>query len=157
MADPPESKELELKSPDVLAAAVQPTNEERHDSPSDSDDKELRIHEKSRNDEDDDGDFDAIKGEDKNNRLNITKSVATDASVATGAPSTVQPPQAKPWYKQRNPLLWGGIPPVPKERSVSREYSAGFFSKLTFQWMTPLMTVCTNSPKIGIDSPVPSL
>ena len=40
-----------------------------------------------------------------------------------------------------NPLRWGGIPKVPDERLVSREYQAGFFSKLTFQWMTPLMSV----------------
>ena len=33
-------------------------------------------------------------------------------------------------------------PPVPEERTASREKKAGLLSKLTFQWMSPLMTVC---------------
>ncbi|KAL9112429.1 MAG: hypothetical protein Q9227_003271 [Pyrenula ochraceoflavens] len=49
--------------------------------------------------------------------------------------------QQKPWYKKLNPLKRRKKPPVPAERSVSREYSAGFLSLLTFQWMNPLMTV----------------
>jgi ATP-binding cassette subfamily C (CFTR/MRP) protein 1 len=49
----------------------------------------------------------------------------------------------KKWYKKMNPLKWGEKPPVPETRLPSREYSAGFFSRLTFQWMAPLMTVCT--------------
>lgn len=47
----------------------------------------------------------------------------------------------KPWYRKTNPLKWGKKPPVPETRLPSREYSAGFFSRLTFQWMAPLMTV----------------
>ncbi|KAG8405028.1 ATP-binding cassette transporter yor1 [Metarhizium acridum] len=114
------------------AAAIQPSNEERHDAPSDPSDS----------DEKHDDDTDDIAQAASPNRLDVTKSVATDVSDATGAPSTGQPPpaKAKPWYRQINPLRWGGVPPVPKERIVSREYTAGFFSKLTFQWMTPLMT-----------------
>ncbi|KJK74072.1 Oligomycin resistance ATP-dependent permease YOR1 [Metarhizium anisopliae BRIP 53293] len=134
MADPPEGKELELKSPDAAAAAaIQPSNEERHDAPSDpsdSDNKELATGEKH------DGDTDDIAMAASPHRLDVTKSVATDASYATSPPAT----KARPWYRQVNPLRWGGVPPVPKERIVSREYTAGFFSKLTFQWMTPLMT-----------------
>lgn len=71
-----------------------------------------------------------------------TKSSATDASATSAAasgPGLRQEP--KPWYKKLNPLRWGGIPPVPAERTVSREYKAGFFSVLTFQWMAPLMNV----------------
>lgn len=70
--------------------------------------------------------------------LAATKSYATDASVTTSA--AVQYAE-KSWYKKLNPMRWGPIPEVPKERIVSREYQAGFFSKLTFQWMNPLMTV----------------
>jgi ATP-binding cassette subfamily C (CFTR/MRP) protein 1 len=33
-------------------------------------------------------------------------------------------------------------PPVPEERGVSREYTASFWSRLTWQWVTPLMAVC---------------
>lgn len=47
----------------------------------------------------------------------------------------------KPWYKRLNPLRRGPPPPVPKERTVSREYGASFFSMLTFQWIAPLMVV----------------
>jgi ATP-binding cassette, subfamily C (CFTR/MRP), member 1 len=47
----------------------------------------------------------------------------------------------KKWYRRLNPLRWGPMPPVPKERQVSRETNAGFWSKLTFQWMAPLMRV----------------
>jgi ATP-binding cassette subfamily C (CFTR/MRP) protein 1 len=46
------------------------------------------------------------------------------------------------WYKKANPLRWGAKPPLPKTREVSREYNAGFFSRLTFHWISPLMTVC---------------
>jgi ATP-binding cassette subfamily C (CFTR/MRP) protein 1 len=48
----------------------------------------------------------------------------------------------KKWYKRANPLKWGTKPEVPKTREVSPEYHAGFFSRLTFQWMAPIMTVC---------------
>jgi len=47
----------------------------------------------------------------------------------------------KKWYKKLNPLKWGPKPPVPEIRIVSREYNASIFSRLTFQWMAPLMTV----------------
>ncbi len=56
--------------------------------------------------------------------------------------STDQTWAKKAWYKRLNPLKSSRKPPVPKERSVSREYGASFFSLLTFQWMAPLMRVC---------------
>ncbi|KAH8664304.1 P-loop containing nucleoside triphosphate hydrolase protein [Xylariales sp. PMI_506] len=69
-----------------------------------------------------------------------TQSHATDASGITRTTTrTSVPAKSKPWYKQPNPLRWGKIPPVPQERAPSREYSAGFFSRLTFQWMAPFM------------------
>jgi ATP-binding cassette subfamily C (CFTR/MRP) protein 1 len=71
--------------------------------------------------------------------LAATRSHATDASVATTTAAARY--AEKPWYKKVNPMRWGPIPEVPKERIVSREYQAGFFSKLTFQWVNPLMTV----------------
>lgn len=52
----------------------------------------------------------------------------------------------KKWYKKMNPLKWGSKPPVPESRSPSREYSAGIFSRLTFQWMSPLMVVGYKRP-----------
>ena len=69
-----------------------------------------------------------------------TTSTAISVSTATTR-TTVQPKKKKVWYKRLNPLKWGDKPPVPKERTVSREYGASFLSMLTFQWMAPLMTV----------------
>ncbi|KAF2708545.1 P-loop containing nucleoside triphosphate hydrolase protein [Pleomassaria siparia CBS 279.74] len=52
----------------------------------------------------------------------------------------------KTWYKRLNPLKRSRKPPVPAERAVSREYQADWFSRLTFQWMAPLMTVGYQRP-----------
>jgi len=82
-----------------------------------------------------------VHGDSTRAELKLTKSYATDTSAATGvttAPSQHKDPR---WYKNLNPLRWGSIPPVPKERTPSKEYKAGFFSLLTFQWMSSLMTV----------------
>ncbi|KAB5563095.1 P-loop containing nucleoside triphosphate hydrolase protein [Coniochaeta sp. 2T2.1] len=73
-------------------------------------------------------------------RLKRTKSSVTDASVTTAATSRHPERDSKPWYKTPNPLRWGKIPPIPKERDVCPEYNAGFFSLLFFGWMGPLMT-----------------
>ncbi|KAJ5287805.1 hypothetical protein N7478_003491 [Penicillium angulare] len=51
------------------------------------------------------------------------------------------PKKKQKWYNRLNPVRWQTPPPVPEERSVSREYGAGFFSIITFQWMSPLMNV----------------
>ena len=68
---------------------------------------------------------------------------ATETSVATsGEPVLVK----KPWYRQPNPLRWGGIPPVPDERRVSKEATAGFLSRATFQWMAPVMVAGYKRP-----------
>jgi ATP-binding cassette, subfamily C (CFTR/MRP), member 1 len=49
--------------------------------------------------------------------------------------------------KSWNPLK-RNPPPVPEERLPSAEFSAGWFSRLTFQWMNPLMTVRAAFPTI---------
>lgn len=51
------------------------------------------------------------------------------------------PKRRRPWYQSANPLRWRPAPDAPTEPLVSPEYEAGFLSKLTFQWMTPLMSV----------------
>ncbi|PTB42046.1 hypothetical protein M441DRAFT_190301 [Trichoderma asperellum CBS 433.97] len=76
--------------------------------------------------------------------LAATRSYATDASVATTSAAVRY--AERPWYKKLNPMRWGAIPEIPKERIVSREYQAGFFSRLTFQWMNPLMTAGYKRP-----------
>ncbi|KAJ3569157.1 hypothetical protein NPX13_g6177 [Xylaria arbuscula] len=80
--------------------------------------------------------------------LKRTASHVTDASTLTRTTTRASVPTTppKPWYKTPNPLRWGSIPPVPKERQESAEARAGFFSRLTFQWMAPLMNVGYKRP-----------
>ncbi|KAL1852204.1 ATP-binding cassette transporter yor1 [Paecilomyces lecythidis] len=62
-------------------------------------------------------------------------------SDGTEAPSDIKPKKGRKWYQLLNPLRLQKIPPVPSERTVSREYRANFLSVITFQWMWPLMNV----------------
>ncbi|KAK5096599.1 ATP-binding cassette transporter yor1 [Lithohypha guttulata] len=64
----------------------------------------------------------------------------TEATEITTTASKSQEPEKQSWHHRINPLRRGKPPPIPKERIVSREYNAGFFSILTFQWVNPLMT-----------------
>lgn len=69
---------------------------------------------------------------------NITSDDDDDGASNTTKKST----RRKRWYQRGlNPLKWESPPPVPKERTVSREYGASFLSRLTFQWMSPAMAV----------------
>ncbi|KAL8717262.1 MAG: hypothetical protein Q9225_005482 [Loekoesia sp. 1 TL-2023] len=52
----------------------------------------------------------------------------------------------KPWYRSLNPLKKRTLPPIPKERVLSREYNAGLISRLTWQWMAPIMHVGYQRP-----------
>ena len=72
----------------------------------------------------------------------------TATSIATSdAGSTREPPPRKRTLRDKlDPLKHKNLPPVPEERTPSREYSAGFFSKLTFQWISPLMSVGYQRP-----------
>lgn len=63
----------------------------------------------------------------------------TVTSALTVESKTFDPKVGRPWYKYLNPLTYGATIPVPKERSISREYNANFLSLLTFQWMAPIM------------------
>lgn len=129
---------LDAKAPDPLAASVQP-NDTAPETVSVNKD-EILSH-------DDDG---PSSSDEKPHRssppdLKHTKSHATDVSV-TPSTTASQRPVKKPWYKTPNPLRWGAIPPVPEERLESREYKAGFFSLVAFQWMAPLMTAGYKRP-----------
>ncbi|KAM0335769.1 hypothetical protein ACHAQA_000819 [Verticillium albo-atrum] len=128
----PADKE-EAKAPDPLAAAVQPndTSEPATGSAILVDENDEKIEARKSLSDDDEKTAAA--------KLKRTKSYATDASATTTA-SRPPPPEKKPWYKTPNPLRWGSIPPVPQERGESKEYHAGFFSLLIFQWMGPLMS-----------------
>jgi ATP-binding cassette subfamily C (CFTR/MRP) protein 1 len=72
--------------------------------------------------------------------LSSTSSSSSDADE--DAVNLAKSKHRKPGSARRfNPLRWQKVPPVPKERIVSREYGANFFSVVSFQWMAPLMHV----------------
>jgi ATP-binding cassette subfamily C (CFTR/MRP) protein 1 len=48
--------------------------------------------------------------------------------------------QKEKWSRRINPLK-RNPPPVPEKRGPSAEATAGWASRLTFQWITPLMNV----------------
>lgn len=75
--------------------------------------------------------------------LQHAKSYATTGSGVSALESRPEEEKIKkPWYKKSlNPLKRGPKPPVPKERTISAEYTAPFWSLLTFQWMAPIMSV----------------
>ncbi|KAI0201322.1 P-loop containing nucleoside triphosphate hydrolase protein [Astrocystis sublimbata] len=137
-----EASEKETRSSDPLAeyhATVQskhPALSGEHDDHEDDPEEEIRHREESFEDR-------ATRDE-----IKRTQSYATDASTITRTTTRASVPakSQKPWYKTPNPLLWGSVPPVPKEKLESREASAGFFSLLTFQWMTPLMNAGYKRP-----------
>lgn len=70
----------------------------------------------------------------------VTQTTTTSSLTDEPHGSHVQK-HSKPWYRRLNALKSRREIPVPKKRTVSREYGAGFFSMLTFQWMAPLMNV----------------
>ncbi|MBE3049889.1 hypothetical protein IMZ48_46810 [Candidatus Bathyarchaeota archaeon] len=77
----------------------------------------------------------------RDTELNRTTTTATDASATTQATAAASKKTPKKWYQRLNPLRWGATPSVPAERKPSPESTAGFFSLLSFSWMSALMTV----------------
>jgi ATP-binding cassette subfamily C (CFTR/MRP) protein 1 len=73
-----------------------------------------------------------------------TSAVSAISEVESDVESSIR--KKKKWYKKANPLKWGPVPPTPQSRQVSREYNAGLLSRLSFQWMQPLMTVGYKRP-----------
>ncbi|KAI4106587.1 MAG: hypothetical protein L6R37_002088 [Teloschistes peruensis] len=69
----------------------------------------------------------------------------TRSSIAEETKDEVSVAQ-RPWYGRLNPLKKNILPPIPKERVVSREYNAGLLSRLTWQWMAPIMHVGYQRP-----------
>ena len=76
----------------------------------------------------------------------ITAASAALSALSTDAALTLREKPKKPWYKRLNPLKWGKEPPVPSKRTISPEYYAGFWSLLTFQWMSTIMTTGYKRP-----------
>ncbi|KAL8773161.1 MAG: hypothetical protein Q9209_001837 [Squamulea sp. 1 TL-2023] len=68
-----------------------------------------------------------------------TLTTTTTRSSITVGPQEVETGEKRPWYRRLNPLKTRVPPAIPNERVVSREYNAGLWSRLTWQWMAPLM------------------
>ncbi|KAK8168087.1 ABC multidrug transporter-like protein [Phyllosticta citrichinensis] len=71
---------------------------------------------------------------------------STDDVVETKSQTPKVDSQKRDWSRTINPLKWGKVPAVPEARTVSREYGASWFSQLTFQWMSPLMSIGYQRP-----------
>ena len=69
-----------------------------------------------------------------------TQTTSTEITTVSDKTTGSETKKKLPLSKRLNPLK-RNPPPVPAERQPSREYSANFFSKLTFQWISPLMSV----------------
>ena len=82
----------------------------------------------------------------KRQPVDRTLTTTTTRSSITVDSKTNNIPARKPWYKSLNPLKKRTPPPIPKERVVSREYNAGLFSRLSWQWMAPIMHVGYQRP-----------
>lgn len=70
----------------------------------------------------------------------------TNTAHSASQSNATQLPRRRKWQETLNPLKSKNVPPIPAERAVSREYQAGFFSVLYFQWMAPLMAVGYQRP-----------
>jgi ABC-type multidrug transport system fused ATPase/permease subunit len=81
-----------------------------------------------------------VVGDEKLQAADSSRSASGDEAKAPDM--ILQPPtQKKKWHQRLNPLRWQTPPPVPEERTPSREHGASFLSVITFQWMSPLMRV----------------
>lgn len=136
------------------AAAVNSTNREEPIAVDSEQDSRARESDEKTERDERDTDFEKAESHESDAGFEKTKSAAEAkpigeplapyATSASGASATTTVPTVaakKPWYKTPNPMKWGSIPPIPTERGVSREATAGWFSLLTFQWMAPVMTV----------------
>jgi len=78
------------------------------------------------------------------NKIETTTELTRHRTDATGVTSITEAAEPgkdeRSRWKRWNPLK-RKPPPVPEVRGQSREYTASFFSMLTFQWVTPIMTV----------------
>lgn len=86
----------------------------------------------------------------------------SDATTSTIATNTTQMTVGKQQTREERAAGKGFLswltrtrppPPLPSERTVSPEYTAGIFSRLTFQWMSPIMSVSIVSSTVEVHLP----
>jgi ATP-binding cassette subfamily C (CFTR/MRP) protein 1 len=127
-----EEKEKDYGLGDPQAQAVNPTEDEPTYEP-------IKV---AKSTKDLEANFDSDGSRGTLSRLQTGTSGFTDISEDSDAKSSLR---RRKWYKT-NPLKWGPKPPIPKTREVCPEYTAGIFSRLTWQWMQPLMQVGYKRP-----------
>lgn len=67
----------------------------------------------------------------------------TSATTATEYSRAEEPEKKRSFMTKINPLK-RNPPPVPDKRGDSLEHKANWFSKLTFHWITPVMSVSSS-------------
>ena len=100
--------------------------------------------------DDDDEKASAIRVASRSHSLHLA-AISTKQSATTTIESQSLASPPRPWYHYLNPLKWGRPPPLPTAPTVSPEYRAGFFNRLFFVWMGPLMTTGYRRPLQAAD------
>lgn len=144
----PDPVDKELQPSDTQAAPLAPTNFERS---GESDEDQIKESEEKRSAERRQSEEFNEKNESRLADLEEVNTGASEAQTISRATSGPKDPPKKSWHKKMNPLRWGSPPPVPEKSVKSREHEAGFLSKLTFQWMSPLMHVSRIFPCFNLD------
>lgn len=143
----PHGRELDLQPPEPTAAALaSPETAEIATPVMNADLKNRPEGQTDGNVQPPANDDDVPGGDDKATEPALAQARSHDTS-ASGAPTTdAITHEQKLWYKNWNPLRWGAVTPVPKERVISPEARAGVWSKLIFSWVGPIMVVSPRSP-----------
>jgi ATP-binding cassette subfamily C (CFTR/MRP) protein 1 len=139
----PDPVDKELQPSDTQAAPLAPTNFERS---GDSDEDQIKESEEKDSGGKTQSQELNEKDESRFADLEEVNTGASEAQTISRATSGPKDPPKKSWHRKLNPLRWGSPPPIPEKSAKSREHEAGFLSKLTFQWMSPLMHVSQNIP-----------
>ncbi|KAG8666303.1 ATP-binding cassette transporter yor1 [Fusarium poae] len=132
----PDPVDKELQPSDTQAAPLAPTNFERS---GDSDEDQIKESEEKDSGGKTQSQELNEKDESRFADLEEVNTGASEAQTISRATSGPKDPPKKSWHRKLNPLRWGSPPPIPEKSAKSREHEAGFLSKLTFQWMSPLM------------------
>ncbi|KAK5109732.1 hypothetical protein LTR62_006572 [Meristemomyces frigidus] len=135
-AEPLAERPLEVVSSESLANAEKIVDKEAVEDSSSSNSDDGRDNEKN-----------TYVGNVRRQPLERTASTWTGTSAATSvAVAQPPPPRKRTLYQRLNPLKHAVPPPIPEQRAQNREYTAGIFSIIYFQWMAPLMSVGYQRP-----------
>ncbi|KAF2665970.1 ABC multidrug transporter-like protein [Microthyrium microscopicum] len=118
----PRQTEKEWESNDPSVGANTTAQDEPVASPADGDEKEIMT-----------------SLEKENSSRQLSRSPSKGSEIMYETTSIQSKPAKQKWSRRLNPLK-RNPPPVPKERQVSREYTANWVSRLIFQWIQPVMT-----------------